>query len=178
MRTRQAVLPAAAALLLAACASAPKPAVPPPAPAPLDASYDWHVLLAAPFGTLLKDVPLSVHEVLLFREAGHGAPPADEGECYAVNGTAPRFILRTPEVYLLCFKHDRLQRIEATVRVGQAEGAKIYADACGLWTKHAAPSNTATCDGADGSVAFSGHLEDDAEDADALISIKIDATDG
>jgi hypothetical protein len=178
MRTRQAIFPAAAALLLAACASTPKPAVLPPAPAPLDASYDWRVLVTAPFGTLLKDMPLPVHEVLLFRDAGHGAAPADEGECYAVNGTPPRFIQRTPEVYLLCFKRDRLQRIEASVRAEQAEAAKIYADACGLWTTHAASGNTAACEGVDGNVAFSGHLEDDAENVDALISIKIYATDG
>ncbi len=41
---------------------------PQPAPAPLDASYDWHVLLVAPFGSVLKDVPLTLHEVLLFRD--------------------------------------------------------------------------------------------------------------
>jgi hypothetical protein len=179
MRTRQTVLVTAAALLLAACASTPKPvALPPPVPEPLDASYDWHVLLSAPFGTLLKDIPLPVHEVLLFRESAPGAAAQDEGECYAVNGTAPRFILRTPEVYLLCFKRDRLFRIKATVRVPEADGAKTYADACGLWMKHAAPSNAGICEGTDGKLSFSGHLEEDAEDDDALISIVIDANDG
>ena len=56
---------AAALLALAACA-APKPKAPepPPAPPPLDASYDWHVLLIAPFGSLLKDIPATLHEVL------------------------------------------------------------------------------------------------------------------
>jgi hypothetical protein len=79
---------------------------------------------------------------------------------------------------LLCFKRDRLSRIEASVRLPADEAAKIYADACGLWIKHAASGNTAACEGVDGNVAFSGHLEDDAENVDALISIKIYATDG
>jgi hypothetical protein len=178
MRIRQTLL-LAAAMLLAACVSTPKAVpIPPPGPAPLDASYDWHVLVTAPFGTLLKDVPLPVHEVLLFRESGPGGPAQDEGECFAVNGTAPRFMLRTAEVYLLCFKRDRLYRIKATVRVPLADGAKTYADACGLWMKHAAPSDTGACEGADGNISFRGHLEEDAEDDDALLSITIDANDG
>src|SRR5258707_15717871 len=103
---------------MAACAApAPKPAAPLKAPAPLDASYDWHVLLVAPFGSVLKDVPLTFHEVLLFRDEAHAASAADELECYAVDGTRPRFIARPPSAYLLCFKQDRLSRVEATVRL-------------------------------------------------------------
>ena len=64
----------AAAAMLAACASAPKRPAPPPPKAPLDASYDWHVLLLAPLGSVLKDVRLPLHEVLLFRGCGKPAP--------------------------------------------------------------------------------------------------------
>src|SRR3981081_818017 len=86
-------LPAAALWTLAACAvSKHEIAPPPPAPPPLDASYDWHVLLVAPFGSVLKDVPLTLHEVLLFRDEAHAASAADELECYAVDGKRPRFI--------------------------------------------------------------------------------------
>ena len=52
---------------------------------PVDASYDWHVLLVAPFGSVLKDIPLTLHEVLLFRDEAHGAAAADDAECYAAD---------------------------------------------------------------------------------------------
>src|ERR1700681_2164864 len=85
---------------------------PPPAHEPADASYDWHGLLIAPFGSVLKDIPVALHEVLLFREA-HGwfaqddvsAPDAD---CYATDAPAPRFVGHIPDEYLLCFRQDRL----------------------------------------------------------------------
>ena len=78
-----------AALLasLAGChASAPRATPPDRAPPPqssalADASYDWHGLLIAPFGSMLKEVPMTLHEVLLFRDEAHGANAADEAEC-------------------------------------------------------------------------------------------------
>src|ERR1700731_3690177 len=71
--------------------TAPGRAPPPPsAQAPADASYDWHGLLIAPFGSVLKDIPAALHEVLLFRdEAQHGAvgdnSAAADAECYATD---------------------------------------------------------------------------------------------
>jgi hypothetical protein len=90
----------------------------------LDASYDWHVLLIAPIGSALKDVPATMHEVLLFRDEAHSAAAADELECFAVDSKPPRFAGRAPDEYLLCFKQDRLTRIEATVRLPAEEAAK------------------------------------------------------
>src|SRR5665811_1083135 len=95
-RAAQAALWAAILALAACAAQAPKPAALPPAPPPLDASYDWHVLLIAPFGSVLKDVPSTLHEVLLFRDEVRNASAADELECYAVDGARPRFIARQP----------------------------------------------------------------------------------
>jgi hypothetical protein len=177
---------AAAGLLLAACAAAPSKPVPPPAPTPpaLDPSYDWHVLLSAPLGSVLKDTPLALHEVLLFRDEvkrGEG----DEGDCYAIDGTAPSFVARVPDEYLLCFKHDRLARVEATVRVPQDQASQIFADACGLWLRNAAlpapviaaatDSAPAVCAGHDATAAFSGRLELDPDATDMPLSVKIDA---
>jgi hypothetical protein len=170
-------LTAAAVLMLAACAaSQPKPAAPvEPAPAPLDASYDWHVLLVAPFGSVLKDVPLTMHEVLMFRdEAGRAAPP-DELECYAVDGARPRFVARSPSEYLLCFKHDRLSRVEATVQLPAEEATRIYADACGLWLKKPLATGE-ECAGTDGGMTFAGHFENEP-DQSAQLTIQIDAAD-
>jgi hypothetical protein len=166
--------------MLAGCAaSAPKPALPPPGPAPvpLDASYDWHVLLVVPFGSALKDVPLTLHEVLLFRDQAQSAASADELECYAVDGTRPQFVARLPSEYLLCFKHDRLSRVEATVRLPAEDAARICADACGLWIKNAAAqAGTEECAGSQGGVTFEGHFENEP-DGSAQLSIQLDAAD-
>ena len=168
---------AAILLILAGCtAPAPKPVAPPrPAPAPLDASYDWHVLLVVPFGSALKDVPLTLHEVLLFRDQSQSTASADELECYAVDGTRPRFVARTPEEYLLCFKHDRLSRIEATVRLPADDAARIFADACGLWVKNAR-AKTEECAGSDGEVTFAGRFENEPDES-AQLSVQLDAAD-
>ena len=190
---------AAAILVLAGCAAVPPKAVPPPVagPEPLDHSYDWHVLVAAPLGSVFKDMPFALHEVLLFRDdAKHGE--GDSGECYAIDGTAPSFISRVPDEYLLCFKHDRLAHIEATVRVPQDKAAQIFSDACSLWFKNAAlpppvisaatESSPAMCSGQDGATQFNGRLEfetvgtgdasgAEAPRAEAPLSVKIDAMD-
>jgi hypothetical protein len=172
-RARQAAL-SAALLALAACATPPpKPAALPPAPPPLDASYDWHVLLVAPFGSVLKDVPLTLHEVLLFRDEAHAASAADELECYAVDGTRPRFIARPLAEYLLCFKHDRLSRVEATVRLPTDEAAQIFADACGLWLKSGQAADA--CTGSDGGIDYIGHLDSEPEGSETQMSVQLDA---
>jgi hypothetical protein len=135
-------------------------------------------------GSLLKDMPVTLHEVLLFRDEDKSAA-ASEGDCYAIDATAPTFIARLPEQYLLCFKHDRLAHIEAAVRVPQEQAANTFADACGLWFKNAAlpapsiapatESAPSICTGQDADVAFSGGLELDPEALEAVLSIIIDA---
>src|SRR5258707_15738106 len=78
--------------LVACRAPSPRAAPPdraPPPPAthePGDASYDWHGLLIAPFGSVLKDIPLALHEVLLFRDDAHGSAAA--GNAAAGNGAS------------------------------------------------------------------------------------------
>jgi hypothetical protein len=179
-------LPAWLAVLLialAGCAASPPKPAPGPivsAAPPLDASYDWHVLLTVPFGSVLKDMPLALHEVLLFRDQEKHGVDADEPECYAINGAVPSFMARVPQLYLLCFRHDRLARVEATVRVAQEEAAKVFADACGLWLKNSLtrPSAEATagaCTGNDDATAFTARVESDSDQAEASISIELDA---
>ncbi len=172
-RARQAALSAVTLVLAACAAQTPKPAALPPAPPPLDASYDWHVLLVAPFGSVLKDVPLTLHEVLLFRDEARSASAADELECYAVDGARPRFIARAPSEYLLCFKQDRLSRVEATVRLPTDEAAQIFADACGLWLKSG--EATDACAGSDGGIAYIGHLDSEPDGSETQMSVQLDA---
>jgi hypothetical protein len=175
---------------LVACGSpaprvtAPDRTTPPKTHEPEDASYDWHGLLIAPFGSLLKDVPLTLHEVLLFRDEAHGAAAADAGECYASATPAPRFVGRTPDEYLLCFKQDRLSRIQASVRLTTAQAPEIYAAACGLWSRNAASTRATSagtpsagaadpeaqsageCQGRDGAVHYSGRLGEETGQAE------------
>jgi hypothetical protein len=142
----------------------------------LDASYDWHVLVAAPFGSVLKDVPLTMHEVLLFRDNAPRAA-AEDWECFSVDGARPRFIARAPVEYLICFRHDRLARIEATVRLPQDQAARIFADACGLWVKNAGAANAQGCAGTDKGVAFAGHLDEESDEADRQLTVQLEAGD-
>jgi hypothetical protein len=167
-------LSAAMLAALAACrAPAPRAAAPaaparaPAAQAADDAVYDWHGLLVAPFGSVLKDIPGGVHEVLLFRDNAHGGA-ADDAECYSTDAPAPRFMGRTPDEYLLCFRHDRLSRIQAFVRLPADQAPAALAAACAAWLRHAAPGgephDAGGCDGRDGrdgTIHFSGRLGDE-----------------
>lgn len=178
-------LPAAALAALAALAACHAPAVRAPASEggpipearpPVDASYDWHVLAIAPFGGPFKDIPLKVHEALLFRDETPGAAAADDGECYTPDDAAPRFMADTPDQFLLCFKHDRLARIQASVHLRDPAAPELFAAACAQWLHHASPAATAAevataggaapggggCEGSDGGVRFSAHLDEEA----------------
>lgn len=174
-------------------AQAPKPHV---SPAAAEVSYDWHGLLIAPFGSALKDIPVPLHEVLLFADPAHGGGAADDvaagasagaPECYAPDAHAPDFAGRTPEEYLLCFKQDRLSRVQAAVRLPAAEAQEVAAAACADWLLHAAaptdgaagspaagpPAGTpgaSPCEGRDGAVHFSGRLEEE----ESILSITLD----
>ncbi len=161
--------PAAALAAAAACSSPARRVSPPAAPAvrdtaqpraAADPSYDWHVLLIAPFGSVLKEVPAPLHEVLLFRDDAHGAA-ADDGECYAPDSPAPRFVGRAPDEYLLCFKQDRLARIHASVLLSGADAAEVFAAACASWLQHAA-QGTGVCEGSTGDVRFSARLGEES----------------
>jgi hypothetical protein len=176
---------------LVGCASVPKPApvaAQPPAPTPLPASYDWHVLVMAPFDSTLKEIPFKLHEVLLFGE-GENAPAATL-ECYGIDQEAPIFLTRTLDEYLLCFRHDRLAHIEAVVNLPKDAVQKTFNDACDLWLKNATPAAAATpdasarsqpaaelsdCMGTDGHVIFRAMLERDSEASDSTLTVKLDA---
>jgi hypothetical protein len=153
-RARWAALSIALLAVLTGCraptphATAPDRTPAPPSEArPLDGSYDWHVLVIAPFGSVLKQIPLSLHEVLLFHDQARGGK-ADDAECYASDAPAPRFVGRTPDEYLLCFKEDRLARIQASVRLTAAEAPEVFAAACTHWLKNATQATGAAAAGA------------------------------
>ncbi|MGO8857716.1 MAG: hypothetical protein ACLQO1_18685 [Steroidobacteraceae bacterium] len=176
-------------LVLAACASAPptnghtqadRPA-PAPAPAPAqngtlaDASYDWHGLVLVPFGTRLQANPIPLHEVLLFHDESQSAAASDNKDCYTVDGAPPRFLGHEAEEYLLCFRYDRLNRIDASVRVAAAQAEQTFARACALWLKDATPAagTNSRCEGRDGGIAFSARLGGILGETEARVSITL-----
>lgn len=135
--------------VLAGCHAAPvRVTTPAAAPAPPDTQepdhglYDWRALVIAPFGSGLKDVPVTLHEVLLFQDEAPGGAATDDAECYSADAPAPRFLGRTPEEHLLCFKQDRLSRIQASVRLSTDEASEVFVTACAAWLNHAAQATT------------------------------------
>jgi hypothetical protein len=154
------LLEAAALALLAGCGTpgsgSKPPAAPPPAPRAPAVAYDWHPLLLAPFDTLFHDMPIPLTEVIEFREPGD-APPGEQ--CFRPKrGIAPPpFLGRAPDDYLLCFVRDKLVRIEAAVRLPQAEAASTFAAACDDWHAKADTRTADACEGRIEDVAFDLH---------------------
>jgi hypothetical protein len=133
------------------------------------------VLLTAQFGATLKEVPLKLHEVLLFGDEKN----TNEGECFGID-EAPRFMAREPDGYLLCFKQDHLARIEATVSLPVNDADKIVLDTCRLWHRHATgesspPGDETDCAGSEGSTHYQGHLEREAQDDQLFFTVRLDA---
>ena len=167
----------AAAWLCAAgacgCASVP-PAAPSAPPRPqaevAGAAYDWRPLLIVPFGTLLKDMPLALHEVLEFRDAASDGE-AQRRDCFSLDGASPpRVLERRPEAYRLCFEHDRLQRIESEVRLASGEAAPLLAAVCAEWLGRAEDGERSPegCAGRQGGVQLSVRLVPEADSSTAL----------
>ena len=131
-----------------------------------DASYDWHALVIMPFGTLLKESSVALHEVLLFHDESRAAKEADRKDCFGVDAPPPRFMGGRPQSYLLCFNHDRLSRIDAAVGLSAGTAAQEFAHACALWLKNsgAVPVGNA-CEGRDGDIAFSARLDSAADES-------------
>jgi hypothetical protein len=140
-----------------------------------DASYDWHGLVLVPFGTLLKSSPIPLHEVLLFRDESQSAAAGDTKDCYTVDAAPPRFLGSGAEEYFLCFRYDRLNRIEASARVTAAAAEQTFARACAGWLKDATPTagSTSLCEGRSGAIAFSARLSEAAGDTEARVSMTL-----
>jgi hypothetical protein len=185
-RSARFVLAAAMLPILAACASSSSPSghalsghapsePPPPPTVKADTSYDWHGLVLAPFGTLLKDSPIALHEVLLFHDAAPGSGDVENRDCHAIDGAPPRFVGRQPDQYLLCFDHDRLNRIEASVRLPADDASPVFARACALWLKSMTPPAVTgnACEGRDGGIAFSARLALVPDEAVATVSMTL-----
>ncbi|MGA2398425.1 MAG: hypothetical protein ABSG30_10250 [Steroidobacteraceae bacterium] len=142
-------------------------------PAPPVISHDFSGLVLAPFGTAFKDVSVPLTEVLVFHPADE-ARAREDGDCFRPN-VAVSFLGRTPTDHLLCFNHDRLQKIEAAVAMPAAEAPALFAAACADWQQKAAPTGTEpdACEGREQDIAFSARRTQGPDPDAATVSITL-----
>lgn len=155
-----------------------------PAAAARDPAEDWRALLPALLDTALQDLHLELHELVYFRDDGSGAADAtadpaaapatsaESEDCYAVGGPAPRFLGRVTERYALCFRHDRLDRVQATVRFdADDDAAVLFQRYCAAWG--AAADAAARCAGGDDTRRFEARLEAPDGESATLLTIVV-----
>lgn len=144
-----------------------------PAAAPL-VSHDFSGLVLAPFGTPFKDVPVPLTEVLVFHQAD-GARVREDGDCFRPN-VVVSFLGRAPTDHLLCFDHDRLEKIEAAVALPAAQAPALFAAACAEWQRGAAAGSAPgpdSCEGRQQDIAFSAHRTEGPDPEAATVSITL-----
>jgi len=171
---------AAAAALLSGCAS-PKLGAKAPVPETARATVpapaeDWRTLIMVPFGTLLKDVPYRLGEVVVFHDAAGAGAGHAERECYTPQGIAPpRWFGRPVEEYALCFSSDRLNRIEASVSLPAESASVRFAAACAEWQRRGTPGAVASdrCEERDGSTEMEATLRASETSGDPTVSITL-----
>jgi hypothetical protein len=138
-------------------------------------SHDFGTLVPAPFGTAFKDVPVHLTEVLVFHQPD-AARTSDDADCFRPDGVVS-FLGRAATDHLLCFDHDRLKSIEASVVVPATEAPALFAAACADWRRGeaAAALEPDACEGRQGDIAFSARRTDGPDDALATVSITLAA---
>jgi hypothetical protein len=127
---------------------------------------------------------MPLHEVLVFHDESHASVDAESKDCFGIDRQPPRFIGTVPDPYLLCFDHDRLSRVEASVRLSAQEAPQIFAKACSIWQKTIAPApapvlgDSNFCEGRDGSTAFNSHLVLTPGETTATVSLTLSKVSG
>ena len=151
-------------------------ASPPAAPAAVSTaagSHDFSALLLAPFGTVFKDVPVPLTEVLVFHQPD-ARRTSEDADCFRPD-VVVSFLGRAPTDHLLCFDHDRLRRIEASVALPAAEAPALFAAACADWRRDNPPTapEADACEGRQADIAFSARRTQDSDPATATVSITL-----
>jgi hypothetical protein len=176
---------AAAALagagMLAACASSNVPSggkVPGrgSASAPAAASYDWRPLMMLPFGTLLKDVPYRLGEIVVFHDSAGESGGQEDRDCYTLRDTAPpRFFGQQVDEYALCFSRDRLNRLEASVSLPPETASAQFAAACAEWQRTGTPgaAESERCEVRDGATEIDARLTTSEVSTQPAVSIAL-----
>ncbi|MGA2707842.1 MAG: hypothetical protein ACLQJ0_03075 [Steroidobacteraceae bacterium] len=157
--------------------AAPGPAAASVGTAATDPSFDWRNLVVIPFGSNLRDLHASLHEVLFFRDDAGADGKPEPGDCYSSDEPSPRFVGRATDHYYQCFRNDRLTRVQAVVTLPNDEAPILFARLCDAWLKDGPPSSPGApvCEGRDGGAAFSARLDGAADDATTELSIVVHA---
>jgi hypothetical protein len=165
----------ATAALGAAGPAALEPAAASPGPAAPDPSFDWRNLVVVPFGSDLRDLHASLHEVLFFRDDAGADGKREPEDCYSSDEPSPRFVGHATDHYYQCFRNDRLTRIQAVVTLPNDEAPGLIARLCDAWLKDGAPTSRGApvCEGRGGGAAFSARLDSAADDATTELSIVV-----
>jgi hypothetical protein len=133
-------------------------------------------LVIVPFGTLLKDVPYRLSEVVVFHDAESGSAGHEDRDCHTVQGTAPpRFFGRPVGEYSLCFSSDRLNRIEASVGLPAESASAQFASACAEWQRKGTPGTSTPdrCEDRDGSTEIGARLTASTVSEGPVVSIAL-----
>jgi hypothetical protein len=140
-----------------------------------DPSFDWRSLVVVPFGSDLRDLHASLHEVLFFRDDTGDDSKHEPEDCYSSDEPSPRFVGHATDHYYQCFRNDRLTRIQAVVTLPNDEAPGLIARLCDAWLKDGAPTSRGApaCEGRDGGAAFSARLDGAADDATTELSIVV-----
>jgi len=140
-----------------------------------DPSFDWRNLVVVPFGSDLRYMHASLHEVLFFRDDAGDDGKREPEDCYSSDEPSPRFVGHATDHYYQCFRNDRLTRIQAVVTLPNDEAPGLFAGLCDAWLKDGAPSSRGApvCEGRDGGAAFSARLDSAADDATTELSIVV-----
>ncbi len=172
-------------LALSACSAVPPAPAPsrakaPPAPALAgapDPSFAWRSLIVVPFGSERQSLQSSLHEVWFFRDDADAGGKSDAEDCYSSDSAAPRLAGRVADHYFLCFRNDRLNRIEAIVTLPNEAAADQFRQFCDAGLTEARPTsdNALSCDAFGVAAAVRARLEPAAEDSESELSIVVTA---
>lgn len=176
-RLRGLAATAGAATLAACAASHPPSGAKAPArvltlPVP-SSGHEWRALVIVPFGTLLKDVPFRLSEVVVFHDAAPGGGHEDR-DCYSLQGTVPPRLFGRPVAdYSLCFSSDRLNRIEASASLPADSGSAEFAAACAEWQRKGTPGafTADRCEDRDGRTQIDARLTTSAASGEPVVSV-------
>jgi hypothetical protein len=120
-----------------------------------------------------------LHEILYFQDAHPAADPPEPGEralttdCYRPNGPLPKILNHVTEDYVLCFRHDRLARVEADLNLPAETAGALARRLCDAWLQGslAGIRSEAACSDRGSDAAFRVRLETAAASGTALVIV-------
>ena len=100
---------------------------------------------------------------------------SDAEDCYSSDKAAPRIVGRPADHYFLCFRNDRLNRVQAVVTLPNEGAAQLFLRFCNTGLNGAPPTaeSAESCSASGGGAAFRALLEPAAETFETELSIVV-----